>query len=271
MTVFCRAVLNYVPAAGARAGRSSTEVEIHDARVAQLPGWADCGFELFEHRSAMTDWTDESALASVHHPEMEELAQKLSGADVALVSGHIRRSPDDARRHHQLSPITFVHSDFAAGYDEVIRRNYRDGDRAAAALVRNGVTVSDLDSARRLLILQFWRNLGPAKMDFPLAFCDARSVGPEESRAFRVENYAGSGSTFDALAVLAPSDPSRHRWYAFPELSPGEVVAFRTYDTELVSRGKTYFTPHSAFRDPEVQVGKPPRTSIELRATCLWL
>jgi hypothetical protein len=271
VTVFCRAVLNYVPSAGARGGRSSTEVEILDARAAELPGWTHCGFELFEHPSAVTDWTDETALATVHHPEIEELAQKLTGADVALVSSHIRRSPDDARRHHQLSPITFVHSDFAAGYDEIIRRNYRDGDRAATALVRNGVTIADLDRARRLLVLQFWRNLGPAKMDFPLAFCDARTVRPEEGRAFRVDNYAGSGTTFDALAVLSPADSSRHQWYTFPELTPGEVVAFRTYDTDLVREGKTYFTPHSAFRDPKVEVGKPPRTSIELRATCLWL
>ena len=122
-----------------------------------------------------------------------------------------------------------------------------------------------------MVVLQFWRNLGPAKMDFPLAFCDARTVDPEEGRAFHVENYAGGGSNFDALAVVAPHDRSRHQWYVFPELRPDEVVAFRTYDTELVADGKTYFTPHSAFRDPEVEVASPPRTSIELRATCLWL
>jgi hypothetical protein len=271
VSIFCRAELNYVPSAGPGAGRSSAEVDIFDGRSAGLPGWQECGFELFSHRSALREWSDEAAIAEVHHPEIEELARKLSGADVALVASHIRRSPADARRHHQLSPITFVHSDFAAGYDEVIRRTYREGDAAGSALARNGITIDDFDGARRLVILQFWRNLGPAKMDFPLAFCDARTVEPGEGRAFRVENYAGSGSIFDALAVLAPPDVSRHRWYAFPELLPDEVVAFRTYDTELVAAGKTYFTPHSAFRDPEVQVGRPARTSIELRATCLWL
>ena len=47
--------------------------------------------------------------------------------------------------------------------------------------------------ARRLVILQFWRNLGPAKMDLPLAFCDARTVPKSEVRAFPVSNYAGNG------------------------------------------------------------------------------
>ena len=50
-----------------------------------------------------------------------------------------------------------------------------------------------------------------------------------------------------------------------------EVVAFRTYDTELVPKGETFFTPHSAFRDPEVELGSPPRFSIELRVMCLYL
>jgi hypothetical protein len=48
------------------------------------------------------------------------------------------------------------------------------------------------------------------------------------------------------------------------------VVAFRTYDTELVERGETWFTPHSAFRDPDVGIGRPARSSIELRAICLY-
>jgi len=88
---------------------------------------------------------------------------------------------------------------------------------------------------------------------------------------FSYSNYAGSGFDFDALGVSPPARPGRHRWYAFPELGPEETVAFRTYDTDLVARGETYFTPHSAFRDPEVPIGRPARTSVELRATCLWL
>jgi hypothetical protein len=85
-----------------------------------------------------------------------------------------------------------------------------------------------------------------------------------------VSDYAGSGIDFEALAVLGPIEPSPYRWYAFPELRTDEVVVFRTYDTELVERGETWFTPHSAFRDPDVQLGRPARSSIELRAICLY-
>jgi hypothetical protein len=85
-----------------------------------------------------------------------------------------------------------------------------------------------------------------------------------------VSDYAGSGIDFEALAVLGPIEPSSYRWYAFPELRPDEVVVFRTYDTELVERGETWFTPHSAFRDPDVEIGRPARSSVELRAICLY-
>jgi hypothetical protein len=108
-------------------------------------------------------------------------------------------------------------------------------------------------------------------MDYPLAFCDARTVSPDEARSFHVTDYAGTGASFDALGVVEPDPPGRHHWYAFPELTSAEVVAFRTYDTDLVEAGKTFFTPHSAFRDPDVEVGNPARSSIELRATCLFI
>lgn len=268
MATFCRSNLNYVRGDGP----APLEVEIRDGRSADLPGWQECGFELIDHPSAVEDWDDEEHVAAVHHPEVEALARAMTGLDVALVSGHIRRNPDAATRHEQLSPITFVHSDFAIGYDELVRNSYlNDRPGTAAALARNGVTAEQVRDARRLVILQFWRNLGPAKMDFPLGFCDARTVTVAEGTAIHVEDYAGTGVTFDALAIQAPPDPSPHAWYAFPEMLPDEAVAFRTYDTDLIRDGQVWFTPHSAFADPEVEVGRPARSSIELRATCVVL
>jgi hypothetical protein len=244
-TIFCKATLNY-------AGAGPTEVLIHDGRVADdLPGWEECGFELVHHESEVADWDDEDELASVHHAEMAALAKAMTGADTALVAGHIKRSPEHAARHKDLGPISLVHSDFAD--------SYRDN------VVANHPEAAD---AKRLVILQFWRNLGPAKMDLPLAFCDARTVPKDEVRAFPVSNYAGNGGLFEALGVTRGAD--HHRWYAFPELQRDEVVAFRTYDSDRIDDGRPYWTPHSAFRDPEVELGRPARSSIELRASCLF-
>jgi hypothetical protein len=269
--VFCRSTLNFAARSGEFVAEP-TEIDILDGRTADLPGWAECGFELVAHPSAITTWSDDDDLATIHHREMEELAREMTGCDVALVSNHIKRGPEHAQRHEDLAPISFVHSDFAAGYDDLVRQSYVQPDREGTqrALERNGVTGAEVVGAARLVILQFWRNIGAPKMDFPLAFCDARTVAPSDGRPIPVSDYAGSGVDFEALAVLAPTDTAPYRWYAFPELGRDEVVAFRTYDSELVEQGATWFTPHSAFRDPDVEVGRPARSSIELRAICLY-
>lgn len=55
MSTFCRTTLNYVPSGGPGAGRRQAEIDIFDGRVAKLPGWQTCGFELVSHASAVAD------------------------------------------------------------------------------------------------------------------------------------------------------------------------------------------------------------------------
>lgn len=268
---WCRATLTYVGAAGVRQSRR-VEVGIHDGRAAALPGWEVCGFELVPHGSAVRDWHDDEEVAATHYAEAEHLARRLTGADVALVSDHVRRSAAPHREAREQAPVGLVHSDFAPNYADVVRYSYRDvRGRGLATLARNAVGTADIEGAARIVMLQIWRNVGPPRMDFPVAFCDARTVRPDETVPFRYTGYVAGGRSFDALAVVAPHEPDRHRWYTFPAMNAQEVVAFRTYDTQLVGTGTTYFTPHSAFRDPQVPVGDPPRTSIELRVMCLFL
>jgi hypothetical protein len=269
VAVLCCPTLNYRNAEPPD-GPAPTVVEVLDGRTADLPGWEECGFELLAHASAVQDWDDDDEIAAVHHPEVEDLARALTGCDHATVSNHIKRSPEQAARHQDLAPIRFVHSDFAAGYDALLRRAAHEA-RPNSALERHGLTAASVEEARRIVVLQFWRNLGPPRMDLPIAFCDARTVRPGDARPFPVRDYAGAGGpSFDALAIVAPDEPGRHRWYSFPDLQRDETVAFRTYDTDMVASGATYFTPHSAFRDPRVELGAPARSSIELRAVCLF-
>lgn len=264
----CTATLNYVPSA-TRPG--PTQVDIRDGRAAALPGWEECGFELRSHPSAVEDWDDEDQIVGRHHAEISELATALSGCDVAVVTGHIKRNPERAAMHGDLAPITLVHSDFADDYGPQILERYRVAEpEENPSLARAGIDGATAAGARRLLILQFWRNIGPRRMDMPLAFCDARTVPRSQVHAFPVTNYAGSGIDFHALGVLAPEDAASHHWYAFEEMHDEEVVCFRTYDSDRVADGSPYWTPHSAFRDPSVELGRPARSSIELRASCLF-
>lgn len=252
---------------------AGVEVEILDGRTADLPGWRECGFELVRHEPHVRDWTDDDEIASVHYAEVEALARELTGADAALVSDHVKRTAEPQRRPREQSPVRLVHSDFSDDYADVVRHAYRDvRGRGAATLARSGLTAEQIEAAPRIVMMQFWRNLGPPKMDFPLAFCDARTVTRAEARPFPYTGYVAGGRSFDALAITARDGrAAAHGWYTFPEMTIDEVVAFRTYDTDLVRAGRTYFTPHSAFRDPDVEVGAPARFSIELRVLCVFL
>jgi len=270
VAVFCRTKLNY--SASSSSPATAIEVDVLDGRTAALPSWTVCGFELLSHMSRVSSWDRDDEIVAVHYPEVEDLACRLTGCDHAMVSTHIKRNPAELARHHHLGPIRFVHSDFARGHDELIRRAFRGAmdDPAVDVPQRHAAMVDAVENARRVVVLQFWRNLGPPTMDFPIAFCDARTVRVDEAQPFVVSDYAGARGQFEALAVIAPSEPDRHHWYAFPDMTADETVAFRTYDTDIVGAGGTFFTPHSAFRDPRVEVGQPARSSIELRATCLF-
>jgi hypothetical protein len=265
-------MLNYAGATPSTAP-SPVEVEVLDGRTADLPGWQVCGFELLDHASRVSCWDDDDEIAAVHHLEIEDLARDLTGCDHAMVSSHIKRNPYQASRHPDLGPIRFVHSDFASGHLDLVRRQFRAAIDDGSPLVapRHAALADAVEQARRVMIVQFWRNLGPPKMDLPLALCDARTVRPDDVRPFVVSDYAGAGGgAFEALAVVAPDEPGRHRWYTFPEMDADEAITFRTFDSDIARAGGTFFTPHCAFRDPEVPLGKPARSSIELRATCLF-
>ncbi len=263
--VFCKASMNYI-------GGDDTlpqEVTILDGRQQKLPGWETCGFELHHHDSKVSDWADSAQVGRVHYPEISSLAQLLTGCDHAFVTSHISRNPEAAGLHADLAPIAFVHSDFAESYGEQTIKAWC-APEVQPLLQKAGLTTADIEGARRLVILQFWRNVGPQKMDMPIAFCDARTVERQEIRTRTVSDYAGGGGEFETMGVEG-THSKNHKWYAFPEMAADEVVAFRTFDSDMVTANQPFWTPHSAFQDPDIVPGAPSRYSIELRSHCFFL
>lgn len=264
---YCRATLNYATADGV----APTEVTVHDGRRASNLAWAHNGFERVSHTSAISDWDADTQIEAIHYEEMADLARALSGARAAIVSGHISRNPEQAGNHVDYAPIEYVHSDFTDSYGALVKQRYAQGqDLEVRALARAGVTLEELQQAEHLLILQFWRNVGDPNPDLPLALCDAQTVPRSDLRAFHVPTYAGGDFAFDTFGVQAPAQADAHCWYTFPELDHTEVIAFRTYDSRCIAQDQPFWTPHSAFRNPNAAVNAPARRSIEIRATCLF-
>ena len=264
---YCQATLNYVVSL---TDINAVMVDIFDARKQTDLSWRKQGFELVNHVSCIEDWHNDEQIKQHHYAEVEALATELSGCRHALVSGHISRNPTAAAQHQDFAPIQFVHSDFTQTYGDTIRTRYLDLDEhSAQTMARNGVSEQDIRSASRILVLQFWRNIGPQVMDLPLAFCDAQTVPESDLMPFHVSEYGGEAIPFDTFGVSAPLAKGAHRWNVFPALDADEVVAFRTYDSALADAGLTFWTPHSAFVDPHAPKTNS-RHSVEVRATCLF-
>ena len=148
----------------------------------------------------------------------------MTGCDHALVSSHIKRGPDQAARHEDLAPISFVHSDFAAGYDDmhqagVPRRRWQRLRGPCSSATGDG---GHVQRARRMVIVQVWRNIGPAKMDLPLGVVRRRaSVSSGRRAAVPRGDYAGSGSDFEALAIVVAPRSTRRTVVHVPRAAAG--------------------------------------------------
>lgn len=265
-SVYCRTELHYaqdmVPVA--------VPVDIHDGRKSTLPGWEACGFELMQFPSAIEDWTDQRAVNGLHLDETESFLKQLTGCDAVLFYPPLLRTREDAQRQPDLAPIQLVHSDYTEGYRDMIQNpEHPYHEILKPSMLRAGVEAGDIRRAARVLTLQCWRNIGAADVDFPLAFCDARTVRREQLAPYRVEEYGGLKTDFDSFIGLPPNG-EEHAWYVFPEMAAEEVVLFRAYDSDRASSGEPFWTLHCAFRDPTRPDNAPGRESIETRGICLF-
>jgi hypothetical protein len=264
--VYCEAAFNYAD--------GTVTQPVLDARwtaSADLP-FEECGFTRVDHLSSVRNWNDAEAVDSQGRDEFGELAREFTGCDDVVVYPAIARNPDIARAIADYAPITFVHSDYTDDYRPMVTdpaRRYLDA--IAPAMDRYGVTRKDVRDAARLMMLQSWRNVGPLRPDYPLAFCDARDVStPSRLVPFLVPEYGGEPVEFYACTFTAPA-AGADSWYTYPALRDDEAVLLRTYDSARAEQGLPFWTPHSAFRDPSVDDGpEHRRASVELRALCVW-
>lgn len=271
MTVYCRTTLNYAVSM-ADGETQAVEVALNDGRADEEARDFDaCGFTLLNHPSTVTDWTDEQELNSVHRDEIETIVIDQIGCDAALIFPAIVRSPRTAKTEADYAPIEFVHSDFTDDYGPMVTDPDRPYRLFLDALLMSGsVTATDLANASRLAVIQFWRNTGAERPDRPLAFCDARSVDRSDLIAQRVSEYAGRRLEFETFGVRPPQPANKHQWTTYPGLCADEVVMLRTYDSARAESGEPFWTPHSAFVDPNAGAGAPRRESVEMRALCVW-
>jgi hypothetical protein len=204
------------------------------------------GFVLLRHETQVVDLSDGAEVESVYYPEMEQLVQDATGAERVLVFDHtIRSAAPDAGRANVREPVKRVHNDYTAKSGPQRVRDLLPDE--AESLLK-----------RRFAVINVWRPLRRPVEATPLAFCDARTVAPQDLVATDLVYRDRIGEIY--YVAYSPA----HRWYYFPRQRRDEVVLIKCYDSE--EDGRARFTAHSAFEDPTASPDAPPRESIELRA-----
>jgi hypothetical protein len=130
----------------------------------------------------------------------------------------------------------------------------------------------------QLIVFSVWRLLRSATPDWPLAFCDARSVNDEEDPIKTDVVYEDSQGEMYMLR----HNP-RHRWFFLQDQTLNEVWLWRNSDARGVRPSecplrfatcvRSHTTPeafHTAFNNPLVGENSPLRQSIEVRFAAFY-
>lgn len=228
------------------------------------------GFTLAERHSAVRDFFNKAEVDRVYPGEVEEAVKALTGASRVLVRGWMIRTSGDLPKHqrqvvgykHQggvQPPASEAHVDFTP----------RSAERMARASYKEAFPEGKGFS--RFIASSLWRAFSEPPQDWPLALCDARSVGPDEGTTNTLhivdeipdeQAMLGAMPGEDSLptAAIFHYNPN-HRWWYFSGMTRDEVVLLKFHDSD---RARAMRVPHTAFRDTTFPDAKP-RNSIEVR------
>jgi hypothetical protein len=221
------------------------------------------GFALVPHVSSVSKFGDieeDPATDQLYIGEITQLVTEVTGAaKVVMLGGGKKRYGESAdeklSRLKNGKPARYPHGDVT----DV------SGPAQAEGLL-SFTTDLRLADFPRWALYNVWRSVTPPPQDIPLAVCDARTVDPADGvTVVAVTEIRGHGTLrFDTTGYLyRPA----HRWCYFRDMTPDEVLVFKTHDSDL---DRAHRVPHTAFTDPSCPPGTPTRASVEMRALALF-
>jgi hypothetical protein len=241
-------------------------VRIHDGRTRRAELTLDqAGFELLDHRTAVSGLADPAELDGTYTYEALALVRETTGADhVVSLGWMLRRTTAD--RGGALPPAPDVHVDL---HTTAIAHRY--------ARVHARSQLPAPGTYQRAVWTSLWRAFSPPPQDWPLALCDYRSTSDAAEGTpnllFRVprlpahdeEQRAYDDDEAESAASLFTYTDS-HRWWYFPAMHAGEAILIKLHDTD---RSVAWRAPHTSFHDTSA-AGARPRESIELRTVAFY-
>lgn len=238
------------------------EVWISNGR--ELPLSLDIqGFQLLNHPTSITDFDAiefNQAHSDLYMAEVGRLICEVTGAAQTLPLGGVKQrfsegATDKLAPLLNAKPARYPHADNTDESSDVLIHFFAEQ--------MHGL---DLKQFSRYALYNLWRCVSPPPQDCPLALCDVRSIAPDDELAITAvtqEHGIGEIRHDTSSYVFNPE----HAWYYFPDMTPNEVIVFKTHDSDP-SRPRR--VAHTAFDDPDCPPDTHPRASVEARILALF-
>jgi hypothetical protein len=169
-----------------------------------------------------------------------------------LVFDHTLRAENEATREDKFAskPVRSVHNDYTEWSGPQRVRDLLSKDEAEALL------------KHRFEVIQVWRPVRHPVASAPLAIADSQSIAAKD--------LVGTERRYpDRIGEIyhLKYNPD-HRWYYFPNMQTNEAIVFKCYDS--LKDGRSRWSAHAAFDDPNSSPNAPARESIEMRTLAFF-
>ncbi len=222
-------------------------VQVDDGRddqsVQDLDG---SGFKLTRQLSKVRDFYADTEIQTLYENEVKQLVIQHTGAKRVEIFDHTRRAAtEELRKEKKLREVaSVIHNDYTP----------ISGPKRLREILPDE---ADTLLERRFAIINVWRSINGSISNYPLTLCDARTVSADDL----IEVERKSAERIGAIQLSRHS--TNHRWIYFPNMQMDEAILFKTYDS--ATDGRTRFTIHSSFDDPNAPADAAPRESMETR------
>ncbi|TFK96336.1 hypothetical protein BDV98DRAFT_555431 [Pterulicium gracile] len=233
----------------------ATQVEIENVRGKEADYTVDkTGFQFFKRTPTVTDFTDEENIQKHYYPEIEQVLKESTGASRVVIFDHTirRRRPGQVDNSPQTrQPAAAAHVDQTT--------------KASIARVHKHLPPSEAPELlkKRFQIINVWRPITNAALEWPLALCDYNTVNEKQDAIPTALIYPNR----EPGEIFSIKHNPNQRWKYLRGMGTDEGVLIKCFDSDS---SVALFTPHTAFEDPSTPAGAPFRESIEVRTLVFY-
>ena len=267
-------VLPEPPAVTIRDGRELQSRAQEDVSFTEAGFFDKHSFVLLDHVSAVQNWDPDSAVApedteisTIYYPEITTIIRErlLPGyrLEIPQVPYLLRRGPETPNPFYG----TVVHQDYGLSADDYEENVAAYGTDEAAAAWRKQY---DRDEVSGFLVINFWRTvyMDEPLRHLPLTICDPYSVDPGDVLSTGLLNFTPTGRPSNQLGMRYNPE---QRWYYYPEMTTGDVLAFKNFQCWKDGPPTLRTCFHSAFDEPDPPEQASERQSCEYRIGVYFL